>query len=155
MNVRSFALATALSSIALAPLAASAAPNPYPYGGYNPNGYANVGRISGTIVSVNGGSARLQNGRTIFLRDTTSIRPSGQSLAAGQHVTIVGTDAGDGNINAQSLTIDGYSNAGYAPNGYQRGYQSDGYNNARNHRYRRNHDERRENDDRRSHDSND
>ena len=124
-------LAAALAANGAAPLAASAAPNDWrDYGG---------GRISGTIASVDGGAVHLQNGRTIFLRNGTVIAPTGQSLQVGERISVNGSSAGNGNINAQSIAIAGYGNRGYGDNDDRR-YDDDSRRNDANRR-RRNRDE--------------
>lgn len=105
----------ALATVAAAPLAASA--DSYQHG------------ASGIISSVNGGAVTLRSGQTIFLNGGTQISPSGQSLQAGERISVVGADAGDGNVNARAIRIfnndGGYANGGY---GYGNG---GGYGNGR------------------------
>lgn len=135
--------------MAVAPFAspAQSAPNDWrgngSGSGYGNGGYGNGSRLSGVIASVNGGSLKLQNGRTVFLKDTTSINPSGRSLQSGERITVYGLNAGDGNINAQSITIGGsggynngggYGSGGYGNGGYGNGgYGNGGYGNGRDH----------------------
>jgi hypothetical protein len=98
----------ALAAMSIAPLAASADP----YDGYHndrhDHGYRQgSGRPverTGRIASVNGGSFRLQDGTTIFLNHT-SINPRGVNLQSGERVYIQGTEAGNGAINASTVTI--------------------------------------------------
>ena len=127
-----------LATIAATPLAVSA--QPYPYGGYGTTyGYGYGARASGVIASVNGGAITLRNGRTIFLKNGTQIAPSGQGLAAGERISVRGYDAGNGNVNAQSIDILGYGGGTYGNRG------NDGYGrNDRDDRYDR---ERHGNDD--------
>lgn len=131
MNLRHLALAGAIAAAAIAPLAASAE-TPDAYGGYGRHGngpwngnarYANGNRLAGEVAAVDGGSLKLRSGRTVFLKDGTVINPRGQSLQPGQRITAFGSSAGDGNLNAQTISIDG--NAGYGNGGKYR-YDNDG-----------------------------
>ncbi len=129
-------------AVTVAPMTASAAPIDWrglatgTYGQGNYGQYNNGGneRISGVIASVNGGAVTLRNGRTVFLKNYTSIAPNGQGLAAGERISVSGTDAGNGNINANAITIastnGGYGNGGYGNNngyGNGNGYGNNGY----------------------------
>lgn len=130
MNMQKIALASALAATVALPLAASAAPNDwrgYGNGSYGSNGgYNGNSRLSGTIASVNGGAVTLQNGRTVFLKSDTNV--NGGGLSAGERIAVIGTDAGNGNINARTISIlgNGYNNGGYSNGGYNNG-DNDGY----------------------------
>ena len=106
------------------PMIASAQGNPYGYGySHTHNGR---GQMTGTIAAVNGGAIQLQNGRTVFLHNGTVINPTGTRLQPGMRVSIIGSPAGDGNINASEVDINGNGNR----NGYyrDRDYNRDYYN---------------------------
>ncbi len=105
MKTQIAALALALGASFVAPLAASA----QPYGGGMMGGYhhgGNMRQATGRIASVQGSSFTLDNGRTVFLQSGTQIngRRNGR-LHAGQMVTVMGTGAGNHNINAQTVDI--------------------------------------------------
>lgn len=146
------ALTAALAATFALPAAASAAPNdwrgygnaPYGNGGYYSNGSS---RLSGVIARVDGGAVTLRNGRTVFLKNDTSI--AGGRLFAGERIAVIGTDAGNGNINARRISIvrDAYNDGGYGyGNGYDNGsYDNGGYDNGR---HRRNDDDDREDENR-------
>lgn len=147
-KIKTLGFAAALAALGTAPLAASAAP----YYGYNGGA-----RISGTIASVDGGAVHLQNGRTIFLKDGTVIAPSGQSLQSGERISVTGSNAGDGNINAQSITIGGYGRGNYGNYGNQkagRRYDNDDRRRYDDNERRYDGNERRYDDNRRRYDDN-
>lgn len=114
MKIGHIVLSSALLALAASPLAASAEK-------LNGYGGGNANAISGIVSSVNGGAITLRNGRTIFLQNGTVIAPNGQSIQAGERISASGWSAGNGNLNARSISINGYgSNVG--PNGYRNGY---------------------------------
>jgi hypothetical protein len=79
--------------------------------GYN-NGSYN-GQYNGVISTVSSGALGLQDGKTIFLKNGTVINPSGTHFQPGMHISVSGTDAGNGNINATEIVVTG-------ENGYNR-----------------------------------
>jgi hypothetical protein len=92
------ALAAALATALISPLAASA----QPYGGmmmHHGNGRSATGRIA----SVQGSSFTLDNGRTVFLKSGTQI--NGGHIHPGAMVSVSGSGAGNHNINAAVVTI--------------------------------------------------
>jgi hypothetical protein len=73
--------------------------------GYGPNnGYS---QYSGVISSIQGSALMLQNGKTVFLKNGTVIKPSGTHLQSGMRILVTGTRAGNGNINAGEIDIAG------------------------------------------------
>lgn len=76
--------------------------------GYGHRAYDNANRtFSGTISAVNGGALAMSNGRTVFLKNGTVINPTGTRLQPGMRISVVGSPAGDGNINASEVDIAG------------------------------------------------
>jgi hypothetical protein len=62
-------------------------------------------RIYGRIAETHGGSLRLENGRTVFLHEHTTIDPVGRRLRPGERIEIRGFDAGNGAINAREIDV--------------------------------------------------
>jgi hypothetical protein len=86
--------------------------------GYGHRAYNDANRtFSGTISAVNGGALAMSNGRTVFLKNGTVINPTGTRLQPGMRISVVGSPAGDGNINASEVDISG--------NGFNRGFRHD------------------------------
>jgi hypothetical protein len=99
-SLKTIAFATA--ALAVAPLAASA----QPYGGFHGGpamGFHHNGsmEVTARISSIQGSSITLDNGRTVFLNHT---QVNGR-LHRGARIDVVGTRAGDHNINAQTITV--------------------------------------------------
>jgi hypothetical protein len=77
---------------------------------YDPSGYGGGNRdrnLGGVIASVNGGSFQLRNGRTVFLHHGTVINPTGTRLQPGMAVSVIGYPAGNGNVNANEVDVNG------------------------------------------------
>jgi hypothetical protein len=70
------------------------------------NGYG-VGQYRGTISSVKGGAVTLNDGRTVFLQNGTVINPTGIELQPGMRISIMGSPAGNGNVNAGQIDVAG------------------------------------------------
>jgi hypothetical protein len=68
------------------------------------NGYGNA-QYRGTISSVKGGAVTLNDGRTVFLENGTVINPTGIELQSGMRISIMGSPAGNGNINAGEIDV--------------------------------------------------
>ena len=70
-------------------------------------------QYTGTISSMNGDALLLQDGRTIFLHYGTVVNPSGTRLQPGMRITVTGSSANDGNINAREVDVasSGYGQA--------------------------------------------
>jgi hypothetical protein len=98
-------LALGLAATALAPVAASAQWYAYPGAGY----FRYAGRhIVGRVVAVNGSSFQIANGRVVFMHRGTVINPVGRPIRPGQRVSVSGTGAGNGNIDANVVNIIGH-----------------------------------------------
>jgi len=89
--------------------------------GYNGSGNGAYSQYSAVISSVQGSAIALQNGYTVFLKDGTVITPNGTRLEPGNRISVTGTSAGDGNINATRVDVvndNVYNGNGYNNNGY-------------------------------------
>jgi hypothetical protein len=93
------ALAAALATALISPLAASA----QPYGGGMMMHHGNGRSATGRIASVQGSSFTLDNGRTVFLKSGTQI--NGGHIHPGAFVNVQGFGAGNHNINATVVNI--------------------------------------------------
>jgi hypothetical protein len=91
----------------------------YNNGGYNNGGYNNgnrSGQLSGTVSSFSPYNLYLSNGTHVVLHNGTVINPTGNNLAAGERVRVIGNWNQDGSFNANEVDVTG--NGGY--NRYQR-----------------------------------
>jgi hypothetical protein len=71
---------------------------------------ANANQVSGRVQSFRPFELSVQTGRNsyrqVHLHRGTVINPTGESLEAGQHVSVVGIAQQDGSLNADTITID-------------------------------------------------
>jgi len=85
----------------------------YNNGGYNNGGYGNrSGQLSGTVSSFSPYNLYLSNGTHVVLHNGTVINPTGNNLAAGERVRVIGNWNQDGTFNANEIDVTG--------NGYNR-----------------------------------
>jgi hypothetical protein len=71
---------------------------------------ANANQVSGRVQSFRPFELSVQMGRNAYrqvhLHRGTVINPTGESLAPGQHVSVVGIAQADGSLSADTITID-------------------------------------------------
>jgi hypothetical protein len=76
----------------------------------NQQAQANANQVSGRVQSFRPFELSVQTGRNsyrqVHLHRGTVINPTGESLEAGQHVSVVGIAQQDGSLNADTITID-------------------------------------------------
>jgi hypothetical protein len=87
----------------------------YNNGGYNNGGYNNGnrgGELSGSVRSFSPYNLYLSNGTHVVLHNGTVINPTGNNLAAGERVRVIGNWNQDGTFNANEIDVTG--------NGYNR-----------------------------------
>jgi hypothetical protein len=98
-------LAAFILAVTALPLGVSA----QPYNGYGADHHDGPRfiRTSGVIRSANGGNFKLRGGPVVFLKGNTVIRPRGTTLQRGMRVSVSGTPAGNGNINATRVEVTG------------------------------------------------
>ena len=89
----------------------------YNNGGYNNGGYNNGGNgnrggeLSGSVRSFTPYNLYLSNGTHVVLHNGTVINPTGNNLAAGERVRVIGNWNQDGTFNANEIDVTG--NGGY------------------------------------------
>ena len=85
-------------------------------GAYNNGGYGNrSGQLDGTVRSFSPYNLYLSNGTHVVLHNGTVINPTGNNLASGERVRVLGTWNQDGTFNANEIDV---TSNGY--NRYQR-----------------------------------
>ncbi|HWT05699.1 MAG TPA: DUF5666 domain-containing protein, partial [Xanthomonadales bacterium] len=80
-------------------------------GGYNNGSNNGGGQLSGTVRSFSPYNLYLSNGTHVVLHNGTVINPTGNNLAAGERVRVIGNWNQDGTFNANEIdvTANGYN----------------------------------------------